>query len=121
MCTETKDARVHCTILNDHTNRGRTPPTGEAGPDRPQRQHTPHSNERAVLSGPNSVPPTPPPNGQDQTVRCFHFFSSNPLPPPHRSTTGPAQGGTGALHPHHHGTQNIRLRTPHGEVFGEAP
>src|SRR4051812_13639257 len=85
MCTETKDARVHCTILNDHTNRGRTPPTGEAGPDRPQRQHTPHRGEGAVLSGPNSVPPTPPPNGRDRTVWCFHFFSSNPLPPPHRS------------------------------------
>jgi hypothetical protein len=26
MCTETKDARVHCTILNDHTNQRPTPP-----------------------------------------------------------------------------------------------
>src|SRR3954447_7571435 len=40
---------------------------------------------------------------------------------PHTGPTGPARGGTGAPHPHHHGAQNIRLRTPPGEVFGEAP
>ena len=37
--TETKDARVHCTILNDHTNRGRTPPPRRSRPRSPQRGH----------------------------------------------------------------------------------
>jgi hypothetical protein len=86
MCTETKDARVHCTILNDHTNRGRTPPPGEAGPDRPQRQHTPleglSSQDPTVCRRPHhptagtgpsgastssrATPPTPTPVPQDQ-------------------------------------------------------
>src|SRR4051812_15968761 len=87
MCTETKDARVHCTILNDHTNRGRTPPTGEAGPDRPARQQPSPTGATVVLSGPNSVPPTSPTTGQDRTVRCFHFSRATPSHPRHRSTT----------------------------------
>ena len=55
MCTETKDARVHCTILNDHTNQRPPPPTGEEGAARP-RKHNTQQNQAVVLSGPNSAP-----------------------------------------------------------------
>ena len=93
--TETKDARVHCTILNDHTNRGRTPPHGDAGPDRPtEKPTTPAPKSRpVVLSGPNSVPPTRNPAGLSGVSTISR---ATPLPRPTvHSTTGQVLG---ALH-----------------------
>ena len=91
MCTETKDARVHCTILNDHTNRGRTPPHRRSRPRPSQKETTtPGKPGDVVLSGPNSVLSPP-----REKVRCFHFFSSNPIPHPDPQRVGE---GTGALH-----------------------
>ena len=90
MCTETKDARVHCTILNDHTNRhhdtthnpreaGERSPleTNNGHPDTPKQQWRP-----VVLSGPNSVLPTDPYQPEPAGTSGIPHFSSNPLPPP---------------------------------------
>src|SRR4051812_32270928 len=98
MCTETKDARVHCTILNDHTNRGRTPPTGEAGPDRPSETTPPTpqgsdcplrtqqcaaglpTTEKTGLSGVSTFLEQPPPTpGQTSRSRPGRYWG----PPPH--------------------------------------
>lgn len=106
MCTETKDARVHCTILNDHTNRHPTTPTGEAGERSPLETTTkPPTGGRVVLSGPNSVLPNP-----KVGSLVIPHFSSNPLPPPTtESEDSRARGGTEALHHQPQRAQNTRL------------
>ena len=88
--TETKDARVHCTILNDHTNRAHPSHTGDGRTTiAPRDEHTttPANGDQVVLSGPNSVPPTHTPHqgGHGPDCPVFPLFSSNPLPPPHQA------------------------------------
>jgi hypothetical protein len=91
-CAQKQKMLASTVQFSTTTRTATTPPTREAGERSPQRtQHppTPKSGRAVVLSGPNSVPPTP--------RRCrslvFPLFSSNPLPPPRRT-----QGGTEALH-----------------------
>ena len=78
MCTETKDARVHCTILNDHTNRGRTPPTQAKPAPTVQRGHPLRTQQCAN-------PPTR--NAGHQAMSGVSTFLEQPVPtPPARST-----------------------------------
>ena len=100
MCTETKDARVHCTILNDHTNRGRTPPTGEAGPDRPRKNSTP--TRTRALSSQDPTVCCPHPHQQEHRRRLvFPLFSSNPIPTPNHKGSGRYWGPPPPTHEMH--------------------
>jgi hypothetical protein len=80
MCTETKDARVHCTILNDHTN-----------------QHpTPSNTTRRALTVPETTttgPKTSTLSSQDPTV-C--------RPPPTNNQQGTSGVSTFLEQPHSH-------------------
>ena len=101
-----QDARVHCTILNDHTDHPDPRPRREPAMTAPEKTHPhPQQTRPAIKAG-----PTPRRRGrlssQDPTVRlvrCFHIFSSNPTRlPNHNSphTWRKPQAGTGeALHP----------------------
>src|SRR4051812_14444272 len=118
MCTETKDARVHCTILNDHTNRGRTPPTGEAGPDRPSETTPP--THGVVLSGPNSVPPALPTTEKTGLSGVSTFLEQPPpTPAPAIKTTHGEVLGPSTTPPQR--AEHSPADTTAGEVFGEAP
>ena len=128
--TETKDARVHCTILNDHTNRPPTPPEpGERGETIAPRdtQQNPHrSGGPVVLSGPNSVPPHPAPpytgaRGRDCLV--FPLFLEQPPPiPPHPGQNpgheGEVLGPSTTGHPAH---RTVACEHHEPAAFGEAP
>jgi len=106
MCTETKDARVHCTILNDHTNRHHTPHNREAGersplethnkPPRPEERRTgcPLRTQQCAAGNPGTEVP-------EHRSSVIPHFSSNPLPPPKQSpkTPGPKTGPGEVLRP----------------------
>ena len=93
---QNKDARVHCAILNDHTDPNhRTPNQVPTHQDRPQDD--PHPESRSPNHTTRSGCPL-------RTQQCAHanktvdvstFFSSNPthLPPPTPPTTPPTQQG----------------------------
>src|ERR1051325_124264 len=92
MCTETKDARVHCTILNDHTNRRHTPPDRESRPT-----IAPRADKQTPRRGPGR-----PLRTQQCAAHPLHkeragrlvipHFSSNPLPPPTTTVRRPSSG-----------------------------
>jgi hypothetical protein len=107
MCTETKDARVHCTILNDHTNRHHTPHNREAGERSPletnNKPHTPKSAGPVVLSGPNSVLPDHPHNRGGREFGDSTFLEQ---PPPTPETSSGRYWGPPPPERH---AQNIRL------------
>jgi hypothetical protein len=83
--TETKDARVHCTILNDHTNRPPHPNEMQSN-DRPRDNTTTPTEAGAWSSSQDPTACRRPPHTHHVTRRpdclVFPLFSSNPLPPP---------------------------------------
>jgi hypothetical protein len=111
--TETKDARVHCTILNDHTDRHRTHPSRRAS-DRPsQRQQTTPTPQHGPGAGcplrtQQCAARYTVPTGRRPGSFGVSTFLEQPPPTPERT-----RGGTGALHHRPRGAQNTRLWTPH--------
>jgi hypothetical protein len=124
--TETKDARVHCTILNDHTNRHPTPPNSSAGRRSPQRtQQSPRERGPGCpLRTQQRAAPKPFPHRRraSRTVWCFHFSRATPSHPRH--TAGePASSGEvlGPSTTRYACTEHSPVNTPTEAVFGEAP
>jgi hypothetical protein len=120
-----QDARVHCTILNDHTDHPDTTPQVRASNDRP-RENTPPPRTAG------SHEPAPPSRGQlssqDPTVRRHHGVSTFSRATPHTFPTTHTPKSVDGRYwwgppPGHRGMDADTRRadhTPH-QAFGEAP
>jgi hypothetical protein len=112
--TETKDARVHCTILNDHTNRPPHPRTRRCRTTIAPETNTPTTPRKpgapVVLSGPNSVPPTPTHASRDEEAGLsgVSTFLEQPPPTPDHQANLDSERYWGPPPPAQH-AQNTRL------------
>jgi hypothetical protein len=129
--TETKDARVHCTILNDHTNRPPTPPEpGKRGRnDRPKRHTTKPPPKRGpgcpLRTQQRAAPPASTKHrGDGQGMFGVSTFSrATPSHPPTPrvetlDTRGEVLGPSTTGHPAH---RTVACEHHEPAVFGEAP